>query len=458
MKLDLDKQRTGRLYTLLKPFSPLLYMAYFQKTYIHNAHKVPGNQPVLLASNHPTAFIEPLLACTYLEAPVFNMSRGDIFRIWFFRKLMESINMFPIYRKRDGFTGRDRNDDVFNYCVERLHQKRIVNIFVEGVHHRDLRVLPAQKGIARIAFAAFEKYALSDLQIIPTGFNYTNDGLPRTSVFVNFGSPLYIRDYWPMYLTDPVKAIIKLCRDIEAGLKQNCFHVNNVADDVLAGQLLELHRTDHPEPLFPLVVRTNKDRFVAEKEVIDRLNATPEGVKGTLKKTLHQYFENLAQAGLKDESLCHTSRGNLSRLIGFLVGLIPFLIGRIGTFPILAAAKIVAEKKVTDDYYYGSVRLGVGFIVGLLYFPLILILSLFSGNAMVVGLTLLLPVLGWLAMAYRESFICWMEARRALRHPDRIKLLEERLAVLELWEQTLNIDQEAGSPISSSTTKPLSKG
>ena len=103
------------LYDLLIPFLHLEYRFLFRKIYWHKRRTVPINKPVLIAANHPTAFIDPIFFCMFFDPPVYNMTRGDIFRKPFFRKLLMKLNMFPVYRRRDGFDQRDRNDEVFEF-------------------------------------------------------------------------------------------------------------------------------------------------------------------------------------------------------------------------------------------------------------------------------------------------------------------------------------------------------
>src|SRR5262249_51520495 len=134
-------------------------------------------------------------------------------------------NMFPVFRVRDGFAGRDRNDEVFEYCLDKMAKKRVVTVYVEGEHHLEKHVRPVQKGIARIAFAAYERHRQDELQIIPAGCNYMFGDRARDEVTVNIGAPIYVRDYWESYQTNPAQTIQKICGDIEIALKKVCLHV-----------------------------------------------------------------------------------------------------------------------------------------------------------------------------------------------------------------------------------------
>ncbi len=419
----------GFFYNLFEPELHLAFRAFFRKIHVNNRHGVPANQPVLIACNHPTAFIDPLLLCLYLDPPIYNMTRGDIFRKPFFRRLLENANMFPVFRARDGYTERDRNDGVFEFCEKRLLAGQVVTIYVEGEHRLEKRVRTIQKGLARIAFQTYEKHQLTDLQVIPAGCNYQYGDRPREEAMVNIGQPLFIRDYWEEYQRSPGAAITQLNKDLERGLKENCFHLEGPDDDLLAEQLLTLHRSDQAEPLLP-VVHFESRRFAGEKAVLDRLNALPEADKSGLRERCGQYFAALQQSGLEDASLIHPQRGDLGGGILLLLGALPALLGWLSTLPIRWITYQVADKKVKKKEFYGSVVLGVGFLSSLVYYLLWIIICLFTGDPRWIALALLLPLLGWWSILFHELGERWLAARKARQHGQRNHLLDLRKNVV----------------------------
>lgn len=419
----------GFIYNLFEPELHLAFRAFFRKIHVNNRHGVPANQPVLIACNHPTAFLDPLLLCLYLDPPIYNMTRGDIFRKPFFRRLMEECNMFPVFRSRDGYTERDRNDGVFEFCEKKLRNKQAVTIYVEGEHHLEKRLRPLQKGLARIAFSTYEKHQLADLQVIPVGCNYQYGDRPREEVMLNIGLPLYIRDYWAEYQRSPGAAITHLNKDLEKALKEICFHLEGPGDDLLAEQLLTLHRSDQAEPLLP-VVHLESARFAGEKAVLDRLNVLPEADKNGLRDRCDQYFTALQQAGLHDEALLHPKRGNLGWGLLLLLGALPAVLGWLSSLPVRWLTFFVADQQVKKKEFYGSVVLGIGFLSGLVYYLLWIIGSLCTGNPRWIALALLLPLLGWWAILFRELGERWWAARRARQHGQREELLVVRQGIL----------------------------
>ncbi|MFZ4634712.1 MAG: 1-acyl-sn-glycerol-3-phosphate acyltransferase [Saprospiraceae bacterium] len=435
MKFSLRHKSTGSAYPYLSQLSPAMYIGFFQKVYVNNQSRVVANRPVLLAANHPTAFVDPCLLCTYLDPPLYNMTRGDLFKKPLFRNLMESINMFPVYRTRDGFNQRHKNDAVFDFCVGKLKENQVVTIYVEGEHHLEKRVRPVHKGIALIAFRSYFEEGLTDLEIVPAGCNYVYGDKPRDSVMVNFGAPLYLRDYEQRYLEDANKASITLCADIEKALKGICYHVDDPADMELAEQQLELHRSNRGEGLLP-VVQYNHPRFAQEKAVLDQLNALPADEKAGLRVRTAAYFAALNNAGLEDFALCNAKKGHWSWMLYFVLMFPVFLLGYITALPVLAASWGVTRRFVTKREFVTSVWMGVGFLFGLVYYGLWLIGCLISWNPWWIAFGLLMPLLGWYNMHYREHFGRWWSIRLARRHPDRAGLMALRVLATLVAEKS----------------------
>jgi 1-acyl-sn-glycerol-3-phosphate acyltransferase len=412
----------------------LSYRLLFRKIYLQNAKGVPGDQPVIIAANHPTAFIEPILFCQFFDPPVYNMTRGDIFRKPLARKILEGFNMFPVFRQRDGYSGRDRNDEVFEFCQRKLRKRVAVNIFVEGEHHLDKRLrTPLKKGLARIAFGTYENYPMDDLQIVPVGSNFLHGDRARDEVKVIVGTPIFVKDYWPIYLENPSRAVNQLNRAIETALKSICYEVESEADDALAAQLLELLQSEHPQNLLPVVERTG-ERFFREKAALDRLNALPAEPKEALRAQCDHYFGALEAAGLNDAALHNPPHASLGWAAFLLLGFAPFVVGHLLSWPVRRLARAVANKLVKKREFYTSVLLGIGHLSGMLWGLLLLTIGLVWQQPIVLSLALLFPVLTWFSMTYREIFQRWAAARKALSSTARENLLEMRARIWPILE------------------------
>lgn len=73
--------------------------------------------------------------------------------------------MIPVYRIRDGVNTIQKNHEIFEQCYEYLKKEKAIEIFAEGEHHLERRIIPLKKGFARIIEGTLKK--------IP-GFKYSN--------------------------------------------------------------------------------------------------------------------------------------------------------------------------------------------------------------------------------------------------------------------------------------------
>ena len=67
------------LYNIVRPFAKIALGLYFRKIYIANREAIPDDKPVILAANHPTAFIEPCILACWLVQPLSFIARGDLY-------------------------------------------------------------------------------------------------------------------------------------------------------------------------------------------------------------------------------------------------------------------------------------------------------------------------------------------------------------------------------------------
>ncbi|MBN8677451.1 MAG: 1-acyl-sn-glycerol-3-phosphate acyltransferase [Chitinophagales bacterium] len=425
MDYRLIRQSSGTLYWILQPFIHIIFRLLFRKIYLHNRKGIKPNTPVLIAANHPTAFIDPIFFCIFFDPPVYNMTRGDIFRKPFFRKLLESCNMFPVYRRRDGYEGRERNDEVFEYCKKKLTQRVTVNIFVEGEHHLDKRILPSQKGIARIAFGTYEQHPMEDFQIMPVGCNYFDGSSTRDEAKIIVGEPLMIKNYWESYQKNPGATINQLCRDIETALKKLCYNVEDPQDHPLADQLLLLSHNQHSSTALP-VVEHHATPFWPEKAMLDQLNTMPEHEKNTLKDLCNRYFDALKQHGITDASLIRPEHASWTRTLLLIFLALPALAGYIIGWPIRRIAYSITRSKVKKKEFYTSALMGIAMVMGLLYFVLWMSVGLITGYAWILTVGILMPLLAWISIFWKETGQKWILARKAAALPQRSLLQEMR--------------------------------
>ena len=84
---------------------------YFKTVRTFNV-KRKGLGRTIYVSNHPAAFMDPLVIALYGKRVVHFMARADVFKP-LFRPIFTSAHMLPIYRQLDGGDTREKNRQVF---------------------------------------------------------------------------------------------------------------------------------------------------------------------------------------------------------------------------------------------------------------------------------------------------------------------------------------------------------
>ena len=168
---------------------------YFKKIDVHNINRISINKPVLLLSNHQNALLDALIIAAKLNRFAYFLTRAGVFKKVFVSRLLNSLNMLPVYRIRDGFSNLTNNNMVFDKCSDILMNNGIVAIFPEGSHNLARRVRPLSKGFTRIVFDTIEKHPDIELQLIPLGLNFVNAIEFVDSAAIYVGKPIEAKDY-----------------------------------------------------------------------------------------------------------------------------------------------------------------------------------------------------------------------------------------------------------------------
>ncbi len=200
---------------------------YFRKWQVANYDKIPHKGPVIFASNHQSAFLDPLVI--YFSQPRRNyfLVRANIFKNPIARFWLETFHMMPIYRARDGVRSVEKNVEIINKCVKILTRaKSPLVIFVEGNHGLRRALRPLKKGVARIAFATMEAYNFDiDLAIVPTGLNYGRHTRSRSDMLINFGKPIYLKEYEELYKQNPNAAYTEIANKLFSELDKQVLSI-----------------------------------------------------------------------------------------------------------------------------------------------------------------------------------------------------------------------------------------
>jgi len=195
---------------------------YFKKIKVVNAKHIPNDKPVMFLSNHQNALLDALLIATKCGCLSYFLTRASVFKNPLVSKLLNSLNMLPVYRIRDGWNTITNNNSIFDSCTVLLHQNESVVIFPEGSHNLNRTVRPLSKGFTRIVFDTLEKYPDTDLQLIPVGLNFSNAEMFADSTSIYFGKPIAAKSFVSDNRNEDVRNIKK---DIQSEISKLTTHI-----------------------------------------------------------------------------------------------------------------------------------------------------------------------------------------------------------------------------------------
>lgn len=173
-------------YRLLKNYCRSALSFYFSKWQIEGAENIPDG-PVLFVPNHQNAFLDAVvIACSSKKNPWF-MTRADVFKNPLVKKILNILQMLPVYRFRDGFGTLKNNDQLINTCIQKLNNGETLIVFAEGNHGDKYHLRKLQKGFARIAMGADKKAGVT---IVPVGLQYDSHTAFRSRLLISFGKSI----------------------------------------------------------------------------------------------------------------------------------------------------------------------------------------------------------------------------------------------------------------------------
>ncbi len=398
------------LYKMVRPLAALALKVFFRKIYLSNIHRIPQDKPVILAANHPSAFLEPCILACFLDRPIHFLVRGDIFVKPFYVKLLRALHMVPVYRLKDGgYQNLKNNYATFQYCYDTLKENKAIMILAEGRTIHEKRLRPLQKGTARVVFGAYDTFPdMEEIAVIPVGVNFTFADQPRSEAMIDIGEPIRSRKFWKTGENNVVQAISELTEELKQHLEERIIIIENKEDEALTEGLFEIYRSENKDASWPIIAN-NPERLFAEKSIADFVNRLNPEEKKRLNTKVQAYFQKLRELGINDNALAEKEQSNW-RLPFLAIGFIPFAAGYLWNYPPVRIAKYIADTRVDGIEFYSSVRIAVTLVLYLIYLPMWLV---FAGRGLglpgIAGVGVML-LCGYFALIYKEIYKEWMSA------------------------------------------------
>ena len=433
------------LYAILKVIYKIGLWIFFRRFEVHHRHLMPEAGPLLVVSNHPNTFMDPIVIASLLRQPVYFIAKSTMFGSAFQNRMLRQMHLIPIHRREDNPGQPVSNDEAFAASFKALQQHKTILIFPEGNSYNQRRLRSVKTGTARIALGA-EAAGAKGLKILPVGLNYSAPTRFRSDVFVNVGEPINVASYASACRQNGEEPVPALTEEIRQRLERLIIHTPTDEEDETARQVEAIYKER-------LAAANSSDApahiqdFLLTKAIVSSINyfsqREPERV-AALKLKLNSYMLQLRRLRLKDElmGLRHKTLlwQSILRLLYLALGLPIYVFGLLHNYlPYIIPSK-VARAATKEEEWYAPVMLTTGIFT----FPLFYLLEVWLVRDLLhlswpwtAVYSLSLPLSGFFTLHY------WSTLQQTQEHWLLLRLFTKRQdLVVQLRQQRLEIMTE----------------
>ena len=435
------------LYLIFNLFLNYSLRLYFRNIRLVNATKNKFSRTIFV-SNHPSAFMDPLIVSVLRRPIVFFMTRSDVFSKWS-TPFLSSAHMIPIYRQHDGGNAVEKNKETFRKATEILEGNRSLLIFGEGLTDDvfERRLKPLKKGALRIGFTALEATNWEkEIRIVAVGCNYSNPTVMRSDILMAESEPIILNDYKASYLENPSKTINELNRVLEANLTGVITNIELDSDFEFHEQVMMLTRSGMSPVCYDRQIPLEK-RWRYSQELAKFINqfqgAYPVELRN-LAEDLKNYFVKLKQQKLSEEVLYRRMYNKQFLRFLQLVVLSPIaLLGFIHAYTPYILIKRFVEKSFKRKVFWCSVKMVMTMVFMQLFnLPLLFILpGVFAlGFWPVFAYYLSIGVIGLIWYNWRKQLFLFMSDLKHKNGSTEKLLWEDRAELIKRIQQDIPVN------------------
>lgn len=352
----------------------------FYRVQVVGSHNVPANRPVIVAPNHPNAFMDAISVAVHSKRQLHFLVRSDVFNTPFKRWFLGELNQIPIYRIQEGADNLHKNEETFAKCNEILAEKKVVLIFPEGLCVQERRLRKLKKGLARIVFGAeaSQDYNMG-LVVVPIGLNYENPKKFRSRLLITFGEPIEVSDYIKQYHKEPARTVNEFTRDVEQAMSRLLTIIPSKENDQLVGDIEEVYRKD-----LMVAKGLDQDNFqhdlIVSNEIAQAVEHfhkhQPERVQAFREK-IRSYLGELKKKNLRDHLLHPQNIMGMSygkafvEFMGVWLGLPLHVFGLISNYLPWKLANKLADRTTRNVEFHSSVNVAAGTFMFLIWWSIL---------------------------------------------------------------------------------------
>lgn len=347
-------------YKLLKVWAHLAFRLYFRRMFIYGRERIPKKGPVIFIVNHPSTFLEACIIAANQHRDLHFLVRGDMFEKKWLLPILRSTNQIPIYRFKDGFGKLRNNKSTFDQSFEVLAQQDVVLMFPEASSLMVKYLRPLQKGAARLAIGTIEEKNVEELYVVPTGIYYIDPTRSRQDVYLEFGKPINIVEWYHLNekSEDKLGLLTNLFQEKMQEVVPSISHYHQEAVYNLAFEMVEKKMNPYMgSGIF--YHRTPHDQLA---EFITALNNKPADELTQIHEAIHRYAPGNINFKSFDAAVFFSRTKRFMQLVAcvicFVIGLPGILVFGIP----LVFAKAFAKSKIKSLEFYTPVRLAITMI------------------------------------------------------------------------------------------------
>jgi glycerol-3-phosphate O-acyltransferase/dihydroxyacetone phosphate acyltransferase len=414
--------------------------SFYKKVEGKNVKQLRVKGPVIIAMNHPNAFMDPV-CITWVSYPVrvHYMARGDAFKPGVASFLLGQLGIVPIFRMRDGGReGLQKNDESYRVVNSLLKKNAKIIIFAEGLCVQERRLRPLKKGVARMIFGAYDYLKTKDLIVIPVGVNYSAPSKLQSKLLYNVGDPISVSDLEASYRESPARTQKQLLELLESKMRELVTHIKDPKNDVLVPQLEEMVMKDWLKR--KNLKNTLENEFEVTRhltELINNLEELEPEKTANLRQKTQEYHALVRKNRLRDwliDPLNASKIGPGSLIIRYILmalGLPFYLVGwTVAYSPYKLTEKATKRIVKGNREFYASMALGLGtFIFIFIFLAWFFLIYAFSPNVLIPLVALVFFMLcSAFALRFHFFMLKTFGMARAVKNQSVYKNLSEKRA------------------------------
>lgn len=413
------------IYFLLRIIATAGVYVFYRRRIVLGKKNLDFDGPAIIVANHPSTLMDVLNVCIHIRQESFFLANYGLFKNPLSNWLLTRLYCIPVKRREDVAAGESRNNDAaFEQSYRHMEKRGLLFIAAEGVSWMDRTVRPFKTGAARIAFGTEARNNWqSGVKILPVGLSYSAPNLFRSEVIVQYGEPVYARDWQPLFETEPEKAIDDFTQAVEQKVRSMVLDTHTVQQQQFIEQLEAMIRPEFP---------ANRQLYFGFRKNLIEQNIDNQ----SLIAQTAAYFEMLEKNAATEEGLAgfSGSRHQFMQLL-MIIAVFPIFVAGYAFWWLPCYLPALLAKKLKLYAGYDS---NVKLLAGLFTFPLALWgafrLARFTGlnDLFAWGVLLALLLLACFLEQFLDVWYKWRKVQQVKSIPAAItqKLLDQRAAIL----------------------------